>query len=263
MEVRLGSVVPHGVDGTEAAAISLIYEFLLKEYKQNFYRRIGINQIGEGLDEIILRQPGNKIHVNIRYIPIDDFEKKDKNEKNRIRLEIIHQALLKIAAFDKKLEIATLEKIRRIIIKNNFSFEFICKTYRSKENSNTVAHVSVVPEMNVFYFYASILKSNKEICKTLIFSGNPTVYYFKYFFKSGKWMNTNEFVISGTLNEVNTVIQYHQCIVVIVNLTKYQLPPFYTLMNFNSTNEEKQKAYNDWQHSLPPEMASVIRQADN
>jgi len=215
------------------------------------------------LNEIIIKEPGNKIHVNVRYITPDNFQKKDKNEKNTIRLEIIHQALLKIATFDNKLEKVVLEKIRQIIIKKNFSFQFTCKTYRGKQNSNNLALVSIVPEMNVFYFYATILKSNKEVCKTLIFSGNPTIYYFKYFFKFGKWMNTNEFVISGSLNEVNTVIRYDQCIVTIVNLTTYPLPPFYTLMSFNSTNEEKRKAYDDWHHSIPPEMASVIRQADN
>ena len=42
-QLRLNSVVPHGVgSGFESLALDLIYEFLLSEFGQNFYRWIGI-----------------------------------------------------------------------------------------------------------------------------------------------------------------------------------------------------------------------------
>src|ERR1700683_733173 len=110
--VRLGSVVAHGVGGPEAAALDLIYFFLLQEFGQALYSHIIINQIGNNLDEFVMKEPGNKIHVNIRYPAYEDFEAKSKDEKNMIMLDVIHSALLRVADYDKKLDIIQLEGIR-------------------------------------------------------------------------------------------------------------------------------------------------------
>jgi hypothetical protein len=49
--VQLGSLIPDGLGGARATSISIIYSFLLKEFKQTAYKQIWINQIG---DDIIL-----------------------------------------------------------------------------------------------------------------------------------------------------------------------------------------------------------------
>ena len=83
---RLGSIVAHGVGGLEAGAIDLIYAFMLHEFEQDFYS-VMVNQIGAGTDpdEIIIKGPGNNIHINIRYPVLDDFENRTIAEKNQYR----------------------------------------------------------------------------------------------------------------------------------------------------------------------------------
>src|SRR5690349_2971999 len=93
----LNSVVPHGVGSSrETEVIELIYAFLLKKYKADIYS-FSINQIGQDLEEFILKEPGNRIHINLRYPAHPDFENKTAQERNLIRLEVIYTALLKIA----------------------------------------------------------------------------------------------------------------------------------------------------------------------
>jgi hypothetical protein len=115
-EIRLGSVVLHGVGGPEAGAIDYIYIYLLQEFKQCFYSRIGINQVGDDLTEFVMKEPGNKIHVNIRYPVYEDFETKSKEEKNLIRLDVIHTSLLRVAEYDGKFDVNKLEAIKQKIL---------------------------------------------------------------------------------------------------------------------------------------------------
>src|SRR3954469_5966021 len=104
--LRLNSAVPHGMGSTpETGAISLIYEFLLEESEQGFYRHITINQIGEDLDEFIEKEASNDIHINIRYPAFENLAKLETSQKNHMRLDLIHTGLVKIADFDKKLDI--------------------------------------------------------------------------------------------------------------------------------------------------------------
>ena len=74
-QIRLNSVVPHGVSGPDAGAIELIYEALMIEYKQSAYRYISINQIGNDLDEVMIKE-GKNMHLNIRYPSPADFNLK-------------------------------------------------------------------------------------------------------------------------------------------------------------------------------------------
>jgi len=127
-QLKLNSVVDHGVGGdAEAGVFDLIYSFLLNECGQNFYSAIVVNQIGDDLNEIILRE-GKRIHINIRYPVYEDFESKQFNEKNRIRLDVIHTSLLKIAEYEKKLDPQKLETIRSKIIEQDFKFHFLFGT---------------------------------------------------------------------------------------------------------------------------------------
>jgi hypothetical protein len=62
---------------------------------------------------------------------------------------------------------------------------------------------------------------------------------------------------------VETKILIDSCTVNVVNLTRYEKPPYYTLINSKASKEEKEKANKDWEHSLSPAVAAIIRQADN
>jgi len=262
-EIRLGSVVAHGVGGHEAAAIDMIYIFLLHEFGQDIYRRIGINQIGEDLNEFVMKEPGNKVHVNIRYPVYEDFELKSVDEKNRIRLDVIHSALLRIAEYDKKLDTHQLEAIRKKILDYNFSFEFVCKTHVNKKNGNLVAKITVHPEMDRFNYYAIIEESGKVKCRIHIYNGRTGVFFGEEFFSYGKWRGDNEFIIGGKTKEAEIHVLVKECKAEFVNLTRYANPPYFTVMRADISEEDREKAGQDWQHSLPPAVAAVIRQAHN
>jgi hypothetical protein len=262
-EIRLGSVVPHGVGGPEAAAMDLTYICLLHEFGQDIYRRIGINQIGEDLNEFVMKEPGNKIHVNIRYPAYKDFESKSAEEKNKIRLDVIHAALLRVAEYDKKLNIYQLEAIRKKILDNNFSFEFVFKSHVNKKNENLVAKITVHPEMDRFNYYAIIEENEKIKCRVHLYNGRTGVFFGEEFFFYGKWKGENEFIIWGKKKEVEIRILVDECRIDLVNLTRYANPPYFTVMRADISAEEREKAYQDWQHSLPPAVAGIIRQANN
>lgn len=262
-EIRLGSVVPHGVGGPEAAAMDLTYICLLHEYGQDIYRRIGINQIGEDLNEFVIKEPGNKIHVNIRYPAHKNFESKSAEEKNKIRLDVIHAALLRVAEYDKKLNVHQLEAIRKKILDNNFSFEFVFKSHINKKNENLVAKISVHPEMARFNYYATIEENGKVKCRVRIYNGQTSVFFGEDFCFYGKWKGENQFIIWGKKKEVEIRILVDECRVDLVNLTRYPNPPYFTVMRADISEQDREKAYEDWKHSLPPAIAAALRRADN
>lgn len=262
-EIRLGSVVAHGVGGPEAAAMDMMYICLLHEFGQDIYKRIGINQIGEDLNEFVMKEPGNKVHVNIRYPVYEDFESKSVEEKNKIRLDVIHTALLRVAEYDKKLNIDQLDAIRSKILSNNFLFEFICKSYVNKKNKNLIGKVVIHPESDRFNYYAVIEENGKVRCKVHMYNGRTGVFWGEDFFSYGKWRGENELIIWGKKKEVEIHILIDECKADFLNLTRYANPPYFTVMRADISEEEREKAYQDWKHSLPPAVAAIVRQAHN
>jgi hypothetical protein len=260
MYFLLNSVVPHGVSGPEAGAIEVIYHFLLPKFKQNVYQCISINQIGDELNEFISREPGNKIHINIKYPAYEDFEKKSVAEKNRIRLDLVHTSLIRIAEYDNKLDKTILEEIKKEILSKDFSFDFVCKTFINRKNRSLIAKIVVRPDMFEFIHYVVIEEYGIEKCKILIYRGMTSSFYFNYFFKNGSWKSENELIISGNRNEIEIRVIIDECKVDFKNLTTYPKPPFFELMKTDITSEEREKARLDWHHSLPPGMAALLRQ---
>lgn len=262
-ELRLGSIVTHGVGGPECGAIELIYIYLLHEFGQDIYSRIGINQVGDDLEEFVMKESGNRIHVNIRFPVYEDFEAKSLDEKNKIRLDIIHTALLRIAEYDKKLEINRLDAIREKILIHNFSFEFIYKAYRHKNNPSLVSKIVIHPLMDKFIFYAVIENDGEIKCKQIIFTGIATFFYIDRYFFYVKWKSENELIIWGKEKTVETHFFIDTCTIDVINLTAYENPPYYTLMKVGISDENREKANKDWMHSLPPHIAAAIRKANN
>lgn len=262
-QLRLNSVVPHGVgSGSESLALDLIYAFLLHEFGQDVYRYISINQIGSDLNEFVMKEPGKKIHVNIRYPAHQDFEIKNIDEKNRIRLDVVHAALLRIADFDKKLAVEQLEAIRKKILANNFSFDFVCTSHVNKKASNLTAMIIVHPATDRFDYYVLVQEDKKVKCKLHIYRGRPGLLFTEFFFY-GKWKGKSELIIWGKEKEVEIHILIDECKADFVNLTRYPNPPYFTMMRADISDEDRAKAHQDWKHSLPPAIAAVIRQPNN
>ena len=261
--LRLESVVPHGVGGPGAGAISLIYTYLLQKYQQDIYSHIQINQIGQDLDELIVRKSGNGIHVNIRYPAEEKFELQNEENQNLTRLAIIHEALLRIAAFDSKLDKVRIQEIKNEILSNNFSFEFIYKEFINKIHNEWKARIVVKPEIKEFIYFVVIENEGSIKCKMKIYSGGTDLYYLSSFFEYGKWKSEKEFVLTGTKKEIELHVYIDKSEFKTINLTAYPHPPFFQLMRTDITLEEKNKAYEDWIHSLPPSGASFLSNGPN
>jgi hypothetical protein len=252
--LRLGSVVPHGVGGPEAGIIDLIYAFLLREYGQNAYSYIHVNQIGEDLDEVIIKD-GKKIYINVRYPAIEGLEQRSTKERNRIRLDVAHMALLRIAEYEMKLDAIKLQAIRQRILDDNFSFGFVYRSFVNKSLPDFTAKVMVNPQIDRFNFFVQIEQDGKVVCSLPIYQGKTTDWYFSMFSK-GKWKGRTEFLIKNS--EIEVRIQVDQCRLEIINLTPYENPPNFQMMQAVLSPEKQEQSYNDWIRSLPPAMASII-----
>jgi hypothetical protein len=262
--IRLGSVVPHGVGGPEAGCIDLIYSFLLQEYHQNIYSHIGINQIGDDLDEFVMKMPGNCIHINIRYPVHENFESKSVTEKNRIRLDVVHESLLRIAKEDNKLDIDKLEIIRDKILKQDFSFDLVYKVFLNKKNESLLAKIIITPLEDRFKYFVIVEENEIVKCKHLIYIGMPSDYYIDGLFSTGKWKGVNEFIVSGKKKEMEIHINVDKCSVEYLNVSGYNgKAPFFELMKKQSSKDENDKAYKNWIHSLPPAIAAIVAQEAN
>jgi len=249
-QVRLGSVVPHGVGGPEAGTLDLIYLFLLMEYGQNSYSAIFINQIGDDLNEVI-RKNGKHIYINVRYPVPAGFDLKHDEEKNRVRLDVIHTGLLRIAAKEKKLDIEALESIKNKILENNFSFHFEYKRYVNKKNKDLTAKLIVHPKTNSFQYYIQIEEQGKIKCRQLIYNGFTNIFYVDDLFKNGTWENDTSFIISGVKKEIEIHVTVENCNVEYINLTSYEKSPYFEMFRSDITQEEREKAAKNWKDSLP------------
>jgi len=219
-QIKLDSVIRHGVGGPESGAIALIYEFLLAEFNQNNYKYIHVNQIGDDLEEVIVKMPVGQIYVNVRHPAQADFKSKGIDEQNRIRLEIMHTGLLRIAKHEGKLNIEQLESIKRKILTHNFSFNFLVKTFTNPELTSLKANLIIEPKTDRFDYFISIVENGDEKCKVLIYEGATSVYYFDYFFTKGKWKGDNEFIVTGNRKEVAIHVLVDKCKVEYEGLTE-------------------------------------------
>lgn len=263
-QLRLNSTVPHGAgSGPESGGIDLIYSFLLTEFEQTRYKYICINQVGLDLKEFIMRESGNKIHVNIYYPSYEDFEIKTINEKNLIRLDIIHTALVRIAKLYGKLEIKKLETIKEKIIANKFDFDFVYKCYKYKGCENLTAKIIVHPEMDRFNYNCMVEKNNSLKCNIQIYSGLTNLYYYPDLFSYLKWKSENVIIITGKREEVELYIDIEKCTVIHKNLTNYSKPPYFEMMKADVSNIDREKVYKDWLHSLPPAQSALLGHIPN
>ncbi len=259
--IRIGSVVPNGVGGPNAGALDLIYSYLLQEFQEDKYDHININQIGDDLEEFIMKTGKNDIHINLRYPVFKDFENKSALEQNRIRLDAVHSALTKIAEHDDKLDINKLKAIRNKILANNFSFNFIYKQYANKIDKSLLGKIIISPEIEAFKIYISIMKNEEEKCKLLIYSGIPTDFYFSDLFFYGKWKNKDEFVISGKRSEIEIHVFPNECRLDFTNnLGSGAKAPLFELFK---SDADKEKTLQEYINSLNPSIAAIISQSSN
>lgn len=260
--IRLISIVSNGLGDPEANCIDLIYSFLLQRFDLDIYSWIHINQIGEYLNEVIIKV-GKQIFINIRYPSFENFDSKSTREKNRIRLDCVHQSLMRIADYDNRLDKKKLVLIKDQIEQKDFQFDIIYKTFKNKKKPQLISKVIIHPFINKFDFYVVFKNDGRAVCKLLVYEGVPSIHSVENFFFLGKFKNAEEFILTGRAKEVEIHISINDFNVTYVNLTKYPKAPLFEMTKFRISEYDKQSAYQDWIHSLPPSQASFLTNSDN
>jgi hypothetical protein len=261
--LRLVSVVPHGVGGPEAGMINLIYTFLLQDMGMTAYNYIGINQIGIELDELILKEKNN-IHINIRYPSDPDFENKDSQQRNLIRLKVIHTALLRLADFENKLDKGVLEIIKQKVLESDFSFAFVFRIYSKRTQDGLGVQLLISPTPKCFNFILQFIDvTGKEKVSLLIYKGRTTTGYLSNFFKTGKWKSNQEFVLFGYGKDVQIKVFPDKGTVDVIYLSKFDKSAVFEMMRSALPKREEEEAYKNWIQSLPSNISKVIESTFN
>lgn len=238
--LRLGSIVEYEF-GPNTGAISLIYSHLLKKYDVDIDKDILVNHIGTELQEQIVRH-GNQLGINIRWTLPGDFRKLDSFNKNLVFMEIINEALLRLASERPQIDI-------------------IYKSFVNKLREGQIAHVLIHPELEKFNYYLSIEEDKIEKCRVMIYSGKTTAFYIPDLFSYGKWKGVEEFIVTGKRSEIEIHICLEGCKVTFINMSGDSAKaPLFEL--FKSETDEK-KSLQDYLYSLNPALSAIITQSLN
>jgi hypothetical protein len=233
-------------------------------YFLNLDKMCIVNQVGPDLKEFVMIERGSKVYVNIHYPVYEDFETKAVNEKNLVRLDVVHSALLMVASEYGKLKKETLEQIRDKIINNNFSFDFLCKAYEYKGREKLIAKIIVHPEIDKFDYYCIIEGNGNLKCRVKIYCGLTDIYYYRDLFSDVKWKKSgDQVVITGKAKQAEIIILIDECRVVYRNLTRYETAPYFEMMRGDVTEDQREKAHMNWLHSLNPAHVALITRSQN
>lgn len=165
---------------------------------------------------------------------------------------------MRIADHDKKLDKEKLNLIREHILKHDFDFLFTYKQVALKKSPDIKASVLVKPELKRFRIFVSVENNGSELFNIEIYQGAPSHVILEPLFSSIKWKGEDEIIVTGRNKEVEFRISLKERNVNIVNLTRYDISPTFQRFKADVTKEEKDQAYRDWLHSLPPWAAALI-----
>ncbi len=252
--VQLGSLIPDGLGGARATSISIIYSFLLKEFKQTAYKQIWINQIGDDLEEKIIKKSKTEIFINIKYKP-------SKTSMSLDRLNLIHESLLRIAEYEHRIDPDSLHRIRQKILDNKFVFKFICKDYGFNTQGEK-AMLLVEPNEDTFRYFIKV-ESKNLVVELLIYLGRPEILYVPGLFGKCIWKKQGKLVLKGSEKDMEMWIDYVNKKIEVTNLTKYINPPYFQMMRADISQEMREAALLDWKHSLPPHISALMDEQQN
>lgn len=255
----LGSIVLHGVGGASAGAINFIYSFFLEKHHLDYYRHIHVNQIGDDLNEFIMKER-KSISINIRYPVIEDFEFKSEREQNIIRLDVINEAMLRLAEYDTKINKQRLYEIKSEILAKDFSFEIVYKTFVYSKQKGLSAKVIIKPQIDRFDIYLLIEDAEILRAKELIYSGLPSDFYFDDLFYFGKWNSVNEFTIKGKQSQFQYHILVDKLTIELIKIAP-DIGEKYIVYEMMKAFAYKNMSIQDYVHAINPNI--VIRNQGN
>ncbi len=206
-----------------------------------------INEIDYNLKELI-SIVDKKIYINTILPNFDILDQNTCFERNAIRLELIHNSLIRLARIDKRFNFEILNEIKSKILEKSFYFEIELYNFNNKKFNNINAKILVLPYENRFEYYLSIYINNELKYKFLIYLGLPNCYYAAELFSKGKWANQNLFILTGTANEVSLSLNLIDNNLTFTNLTTFRLPIYFSNNLAKIAENEKIFEANNWEN---------------
>ncbi|MFT3677209.1 MAG: hypothetical protein QM781_15035 [Chitinophagaceae bacterium] len=261
---RLISIDPNGIGNRGNGLLNIIYSYLLWKNGLDYYRFIKVNQIGreQQVKEFVEIDKGY-VHINLIYPTDKDFNLLDDDNKNKIRLEVAHAGLLRLAEVDSRFSISKLNKIHEEVIKNNFQIALESDGKINQFDKGVLVKLLILPSITYFDYHLIIQRDGAEICRQFLYRGKPAPDIVTYFFSKPKWKNKNELVIEGEEKQMRLRLNISNCNLEFQNLTQYPSPPLWEMMKVGISEQESKSAYENWLHSLPPAVAAMIRDHEN
>ncbi|MFL9485564.1 hypothetical protein ACI6Q2_22475 [Chitinophagaceae bacterium LWZ2-11] len=210
--IRLGSTVNDGIGGISVLYINFIYSYFLKKEELDFYSFISIVQIVDDLEETVSKYE-NKVGIGLHFLTEGNWNEKGMNEKNNLRLNIIHTGLLQLAEKDNRFDRSKLEHIRSTIIDSNFIIDVPYSHFTNKLNKDLTGTLIVNADEYKYDFYFKISRNGVEKCRLFIDSMAAKDFYIGNisFHFDGEWISDNEFLLIKTDNGNEYKILANEC----------------------------------------------------
>jgi|GEM_PF-1908861 len=239
---------------THCIAIGMIYTFLLRKNHVTSYDFINIIEVGNELNELISVDK-REVHINIRYFIQGEYQSRSLEERNAIRLNSIHTAMLRLAEQDSRVDVDVLHLIRSEILEKNFLFYFEHKKWTRKLAPVMTASLLFCPKENKIDFFIILFSKGIEVCNKLVYSGRLGLDYLDTLFCHGKWSKENNFMLTGKSKEIEFIVFPEACKVAYVNHSNWPVPPTFDSLRSSispALPEPKDEEYENWFYSLPP-----------
>lgn len=201
--VRLGSLINESLDVINMYYINYIYSYYLQKFKLSHYPFIVINHIGEDFNEgVFPRTRYTNLGINIRYPVSENIDSLSESEKNNIRLNLMHEALLKLSAYDKRFSVEKLEEIKTAVIQSDFIVDIPYRIYVNKHNANITGTVIVNPKESEYLFYFVITDNGIETTRAFLESMSIQEFYGGRTHFHGAWQKDGSFfLVNSTSGE--------------------------------------------------------------
>ncbi|MET3876967.1 hypothetical protein [Chitinophaga sp. OAE865] len=242
-----------------AEGISLIYAGMLIKHGLTYYKHIQIVHTSEEDQDLVIGERKD-FYVRISYNIGVDFAQKEDNTIQVIMINIIHDALLKLAEQEGHLDIGLLNLIKAEIIERPLEFTVKYKTFAHPKDSSFLINIIIHPLLRYFNIYLELERNGMIAANLLIYKGVNVPTYFSDFFSKGKWLK-KEFVLSGNATDMEIHLSLEDYSLKYVNTSGIEgKAPKFELMKADA---DRKTTLDEYLHMLNPAIVAILTGSEN
>ncbi|BAV07760.1 hypothetical protein SAMN05421788_103110 [Filimonas lacunae] len=198
--LRLNSLVDNSIGIPYSYYVGYIYTYYLQKLQLEYYSFIVINHIDDDLNEGLFLDTGIKgeIGMNVRMPFQKPFDSLEEVERSIFRLNVIHEAMLKLANNDSRFSVEVLEQIKSEILRANFIVDIPYWVSSNKKKKEIIGAVIVNPKEREYTFYFVIAENGIEKQRTYLQSMEVNDFYIDTIHFDGAWQKNGSFFLVNT-----------------------------------------------------------------